>query len=457
MLHNRNDFRRKDSTHLLCVTLVGLFASCEIHADDWPQWLGPRRDGVWREKGILEKFPKNGPKVLWRTPLGAGYAGPAIAGGRVYVMDREAPPLAKGVEGSGKTGIAGKERVICLNAADGKPIWKHEYDCTYKISYPSGPRTTPVVDKDKVYTLGAMGDLCCLDAATGKLHWSKNLLNEYKIKPPLWGYACHPLIDGDKLICLAGGDDHAAIALNKNTGAEIWHALTVEEVGYAPPVIIEAGGQRQLIIYHTEAVNSLDPETGKLYWSQEFPVGRKPVRPGITVALPRKEGNRLLVTSVHHGSLMLKLAADKPAAQLLWKGKSDNAGKTDGLHSLNGTPILKDGYIYGVCAFGELRCLNADTGERVWETLSATAGKKAMFATAFLIEHEDCFFIFNDQGDLIIAKLTPKGYEEIDRAHLLEPTSFSRGRDIVWSHPGFANRCVFMRNDKEIICVSLAS
>jgi outer membrane protein assembly factor BamB len=426
-------------------------------AEDWPQWLGPRRDGVWRETGILGRFPKDGPKVVWRTQIGGGYTGPAVAAGRVYVMDREAPPLAKGAEGFGKDGLAGKERVLCLNAADGKLVWKHEYACTYKIYYPSGPRTTPVVDGSKVYTLGAMGDLRCLDAATGKLHWSKNLPEEYKTRPPLWGYAAHPLLDGDRLFCLVGGKEHAVVALDKHTGKELWHALTVEEIGYAPPVIAAAGGKRQLIVFQTEAVNALDPATGKVYWSQPFP-GREPTRPGITVSTPVQAGDLLFLTSPHHGSLMLKLAADRPAATLLWRSKeTSRIDKTDALHALMGTPVLAGGHVYGVCSFGELRCLNAATGERLWQSYNATAGRKALFATAFLVRQGERFWIFNDAGDLILARLSPKGYEEIGRAHLLEPTLFSRGRDVVWSHPAFANRCVYARNDKEIVCVSLAA
>jgi outer membrane protein assembly factor BamB len=442
---------------LIPLLLAGGLAPSAARADDWPQWLGPRRDGVWRETGVLDHFPKDGPKVLWRAKIGAGYTGPAVAGGRVYVMDRVGTPLAKGAESPGKGGLPGKERVLCLSAADGKLIWKHEYDCNYKIYYPSGPRTTPVVDGDKIYTLGAMGDLLCLDAASHKVYWSKNLPQEYNTKPPLWGYAAHPLIDGDRLFTLVGGKDHAVVALDKHTGKELWHALTVKEVGYAPPVIVEAGGKRQLIVFHTEAVSGLDPATGKVYWSQPFPAGEV-TRPGITVSTPQRAGDLLFLTSPHHGSLMLKLAADKPAARVLWQSKETSSiEKTDALHSIMGSPILNDGHVYGVCIFGELRCLKAATGKRVWQTYAATAGKKAAFATAFLVRQGDRFWIFNDVGDLILARLTPKGYEELSRAHLLEPTLLSRGRDVVWSHPAFANRCVYARNDKEIVCVSLAA
>ena len=142
-------------------------------ADDWPQWLGPKRDGVWRDKGILDAFPKDGPKVRWRRKVGAGYSGPAVAGGRVFLTDRL---LADGVtlsnNGFDMKPLAGSERVLCLNEADGEVVWKHEYPCEYRVSYASGPRATPVVDGDRVYTLGTMGHLHCLDAKKGDVIWS---------------------------------------------------------------------------------------------------------------------------------------------------------------------------------------------------------------------------------------------------------------------------------------------
>jgi hypothetical protein len=443
------------------VCRAGLIALCWLtifsatRANDWPQWLGPKRDGIWREDGILDKFPSGGPKVLWRRAIGGGYSGPAVVGDRLYVMDRQGDSLGKGVEGSGKTGLAGSERVLCLNAQSGEELWKHVYDCTYRIAYPSGPRTTPVVYQGKVYTLGSMGDLRCLDAATGQLHWQKSFVRDLQVKPPLWGWSAHLLVDGDKVFSLVGGEGRAVAAFHKDTGEELWHALTVKEVGYAPPMLFEAGGKRQLVVWHTEAVNSLDPATGTVYWSIRFPEG-EPVRPGITVSAPQKEGDRLAVSCIHHGTLMLELAKDQPAAKLLWKGKSDDVSKPDGLHSLMSSVLLKDGHTYGICSFGELRCLDP-AGTRLWETFDACGlKKKTIFATAFLVPQGDRCFIFNDRGDLLIARLTPKGYEAIDQAHILEPTLFSRGRDVVWSHPAFARRCAFVRNDKEIICVSLA-
>jgi outer membrane protein assembly factor BamB len=444
---------------LLVTLAVGLLPAV-VRADDWPQWLGPQRDGVWREKGLLDKFPKGGPRVCWRTEIGPGFSGPAVADGKVYLTDRKGEQPPRGVESAGKEGKKGVERVLCLNEADGKLVWKHEYDRLYiRVNYPSGPRCTPVVHQGKVYSYGTMGDLVCLDAATGKSVWSKNLPEAYGTRPPVWGYSTHPLVAGDKVFVLVGGKDSAVVALNKDTGAEVWKALTVQEVGYAPPILIEAGGAKQLIAWHSEAVNALDPETGKLLWSVKLPAEGEPMRPAITSSTPVHVGGRLFVSCPHHGSLMLKLAADKPAAEVVWRSdEGASLGKPDKLHSLMSSVHVYGGYVYGVCALGELRCLKADTGEQVWETFAATTAtpKKTPFCSAFFVRQGERYFLFNEHGELIIARLTPKGYEEIDRAKVIGPTLLSRGRDVVWSHPAFANRKMYVRNDKELICIDLA-
>jgi len=432
-----------------------------VHADDWPQWLGPKRDGVWRESGILDKFPEGGPKVRWRTPIGGGYAGPAVVKDRVYVTDRILPEGVRNPANPfAREEVPGKERVLCLEEGSGKILWKHEYECTYRISYPYGPRATPIVHQGKLYTLGAMGHLFCFDAANGKIMWSKNFVEDYKAPVPLWGFAASPLIDGDKLICLVGGKDRIAVAFDKNNGEEKWHALAFKkdgiELGYCPPMIFAVGGKRQLIIWHPESVNSLDPETGKLYWSEPFAV-----KANLTIATPRLSGDLLFLTSFYNGAMMLQLAADKPAARVLWRSRvqSEQPDRTDTLNSIMPTPFIRDGYIYGVCSYGELRCLRAKDGKRIWMTLQATGARdeSERWANAFLVEQGERFFLFNEKGDLLIARLTPKGYEPIDRAHILEPTGKAAGRAIVWTHPAFANKAMYVRNDKEIVCVSLAA
>lgn len=449
----------------LAVVLVLLGAS-RILADDWPQWLGPKRDGVWRENGIVEKFPASGLKQRWRVPIGGGYAGPAVAQGRVIVTDRQ---LGKGeVNPSNpfdkKTVIRGVERVLCLDEKSGAVLWTREYSCPYQVSYAAGPRCTPVVAGDRVYTLGTMGDLYCFDLKDGKVIWSKKLPEVYQMSVPMWGFAGHPLIDGDRLICLVGGNGSVAVAFHKDTGKEIWKALSAEEPGYAPPMIYEFGGQRQLIIWHPESVNSLNPETGTVLWSHRFPP-RGSVRAGMTIPTPRKVDDLLFCTCFYDGSLVLRISKDGKQATEVWrkKGRSEKPADTEALHAVMATPFILNNHIYGVCSYGELRCLDLMTGERRWATRVPTGNKELRWANAFLIQHEEKFFLFNEHGELILAHLSPKGYQEISRAKILaatNPNAGIRGMDgrlVLWSHPAFANRCLFVRNDREIVCVSLAA
>lgn len=432
-------------------------------ANDWPQWLGPQRDGVWRETGLVEKFATDGPKVRWRTPIAEGYSGPAVAQGRVFITDRV---LAEGVKNPdnpfAKTRVDGKERVLCLDEATGTQLWKYEYDCPYTVSYAAGPRTTPVVSGNRVYTLGAMGHLYCFDIKTGAVVWSKDLPKENQFEVPLWGCAGHPLVDGNRLICLAGGSGSIAVAFDKDSGKEIWKALAAKDPGYAPPMIYEIGGTRQLIVWHPESVNSLNPETGQVYWTQAYGA-KKAIKANLTIPTPRLAGDKLFLTAFYDGPLMLKLnGTQQPSIAWKGEGRNEQPDETDGLHSIMSTPFIKDGHIYGVCSYGELRCLDAATGKRIWSTFEATTGKSVRWGNAFLvrIHNEDRYVLFNELGDLILAELTPKGYNEISRAKILEPTNTMagpKGRKVIWSHPAFANRAVYARNDREIICVSLAA
>jgi outer membrane protein assembly factor BamB len=245
------------------------------------------------------------------------------------------------------------------------------------------------------------------------------------------------------------------VAFDKTSGKEVWRALpSTSEPGYAQPVVIEAGGTRQVIIWHPVAVSSLDPVTGRVYWEQPFKITY-----GMTVPTVVQSGSRLLVSCFYNGSLMLSLDANRPAARVLWKGKSDSEIQTDGLHSVICTPVIQDDHVYGLCSYGELRCLNANTGERVWQTQAVTV-EKARWAQGHIVRHGDRFFINNDRGDLIIARLSPTGYQEIGRTALIKPTSNPGNRRALgavnWSHPAYANRRIYARNDEEIVCASLA-
>jgi outer membrane protein assembly factor BamB len=426
-------------------------------ADDWPQWMGPTRDDQWKETGILQKFPKGGPTKLWSAPIHGGYSGPAVADGRVYVTDYAATEGDRGNKANETSKRRGKERLLCLDAKTGNQIWVHEYDCPYNLSYASGPRCTPMVADGKVYSLGAMGDFHVLNI-DGKLAWSKDFKKDYNAKTPMWGFAGHPLIYKNTVICLVGGEN-LLVAFDKNTGKEIWKSLTTPgegNAGYCTPTLIEAGGAKQLVIWHPKKLVSVNPDDGKRYWDVDL----EPAF-GMSIMSPRQFGDYLFCGGIGPVSAAIKLDRTKPAAEVVWRGSIE---KKIGVAPVNSTPMIEDGIIYGVDQVGCLRGVKLDTGERLWATTLPVIGKDEDpedrrahgSGTAFLVKNGDRYFIFGESGHLVIAKLTPKGYEEIDRAKLLEPTNDCFGRSVVWSHPAFANKCVFARNDKEIVCYSLA-
>ena len=416
---------------------------CSALADDWPQWRGKGRNGIWSESGILDNFAAKGLTAAWRTSINAGFAGPAVSGGRVFVTDFKA-----------SAGMKGTERALALDEKSGRILWTREWPADYKgIGYGTGPRATPTVDGDRVYIVGGTGRLLCLNAGTGNVIWQIDYVKDYRMEMPGWGVTSAALIEGNRVIAIVGGQPDAKVmAFDKMTGKEIWRALpTDSEQGYAQPVIVEAGGIRQLIIWHPTAVASLDPATGKLYWQQPFRINM-----GMTLATPVLSGSHLLVSSFYNGSMLLDLAAS--SASVLWKGKSDSEINTDGLHAVVNTPVIDGNYIYGICSYGQFRCLNLKTGSRVWETMEVTK-ERARWASGFIVRHGDRYFINNDRGELIIAKLSPRGYQEISRTALIKPTSNSGNRreigGVNWSHPAYANRNIVARNDEEIISVSL--
>lgn len=439
----------------IAVAILGLLTltiSTPTILADWPQWLGPQRDGVWKADNILDKFPDGGLKPLWKQPINGGYTGPAIVGEFVYVMDRQSKEPDQNTP---KGDLPGNERVLCLNFKTGETVWTHEYDCTYrKISRVMGPRTTPVVDNGKVYSLGTMGDLCCLDAKTGKPLWQKSYINDYKATPPVWGYSSHLLVHGDLLISLVGGDQHAVVAFDKNSGVEKWSALSTKDIAYSPPIIVKAGGCEQLIIWLSDKLCSLNPKTGEVYWQHKQPIsGGQPGQPSTSISTPKLVGDILLVSSATDGMFAVKMATDQPKSEVLYR--SENEKQPDKFPILMTTIISKGEHIYSIDAnTGNLLCVEPKSCKEVWRSVELF-GKEATFGTAFWVEQGDRVLTFTDAGDLVILKLNPTQYEEISRTHLIDPIGADRGRKVVWSHPAFSDGKIVVRNEKEIICYSL--
>ena len=420
---------------LAIVALIPLTASGE----DWPRWRGPRGDGTWNETGIVEEFSDQTLPRKWTADIGAGYTGPTVAGGRVYLMDRLTKP-------------AMAERVLCFDEQTGQEVWKLAYECEYgKIGYQAGPRAAVTIDGGNAYALGATGRLHCLDAADGKIVWDKDLEGLYDIDMPIWGIAGSPLIFRDLVVLHIGGQGGACIvALDKNTGVEVWKSLE-DRAQYTTPVLIEQGGQPVLICWTGDSVAGLEATSGKVLWRHVW----KPRNMPIGIATPVVEKDRVFFTSFYDGSLMLRLATDKPEAKVEWQLVGSSERNTDALHSIISTPVFDGDYIYGVDSYGELRGLDAADGKRLWENLTATPQER--WSTIHFVKNRDRYFLFNERGELLIGRLMPQGFQEISRAKLLAPTTeqLRQRGGVCWSHPAFANRCVFARNDKELVCASL--
>jgi outer membrane protein assembly factor BamB len=298
-----------------------------------------------------------------------------------------------------------------------------------------------------------MGHLHCYDAVDGSVIWKKTPGVEYDVRVPIWGVAASPLVDGDHLIVQLGAAGGACIlAFDKRTGVEVWRALD-DKASYSTPIITQQAGRRVLVCWTGAHVAGLNPDDGEVYWKYPF----KPARMVINVPTPVLAGDRLFVTAFYDGSLMLRLFQDKLQVEKVWRRRGRNERNTDALHAMISTPYMEGDYVYGVDSYGELRCLDARSGDRIWEDL--TAAPKDRWSTIHMVRNGDQMWMFNERGELIIAKLSPQGFQEISRAKLIDPTTEqlqSRG-GVCWSHPAYAYKHVFARNDHELVCASLAA
>lgn len=428
---------------ILWLLLVGV---SNVFAADWPQWMGPERDNVWREDGIVAELPADGPKILWRTPIAGGYAGPAVADGKVFVPDYVTEDNVK-VANFERKESTGVERVLALDEASGKELWKHEYPVKYTVSYPAGPRCTPAVSDGKVYTLGAEGKLLALDANSGVVLWQHDFNQEYGAKTALWGYAGHPLVDGDKVICIVGGEGSYVVAFDKNTGKELWKNLSSPEQGYSPPAILDVMGQRQLVLLRPDAVTALEPDTGKVIWTVPYQSDN-----GLVVMTPVIWKDYMFVGGYSQKNMLIKLGPAGKSAEMEWNDLARHA-----LSPINVQPTLDGDHLYGFDQGGRLVGVTLPDGERLWETTEPVGQRPANSATAFIIRQGDRYFMFTENGDLVVADLTPAGFKELSRAHILDPTNDAFGRPVVWCSPAFANKRMYVRNDKECVAVDLAA
>lgn len=425
--------------HKTILIFVAVFLSVSSSSQEWPDWRGSDRDGIWKETRIVKIFKGDTIPLKWSIPCGQGYSGPTVSGEKVYFTDRTERPEEK-------------ERVLCIDASSGKTIWTYSYPCQYvSVGYPDGPRASVVINGGKAYSLGTMGHLHCFDSNTGSVLWQHDLDREYQIRMPTWGIAATPLIYKNKIILQAGGSNNASVlALDKDTGKEIWHAMD-DRISYSAPILIQQAGKPVVVVWTADNLNGLDPETGIVYWKIPFPL-----KLGMGISTPVLYKDHLFVSSFYSGALLVKLDRNTNTAEKVWLRAGESEYKTDALHCVINTPLIKDDCIYGVDSYGELRCLRLDTGDRLWENLSAVT--KNRWANIHFIEHGQQTWMFNEHGELLITELSPEGMTILSRAKLIDPTTGQlnrKGTGVTWSHPAFANRHIFARNDNRLVCAYL--
>ena len=398
-------------------------ASC-AEPEDWPRWRGVRGDGSWYGPALPDAWPESGLKLVWKQPIGGGYSGISVVANRVYTMDRQTDPTER-------------ERLLCFSAVDGSLNWSVDIPVNYgDLQYGSGPRSAPTVEHGRVYALGATGRLICVDAASGRRHWSRDLVQDDQGRMPTWGYAASPVILDGRLIVMTGSASRSVLALDPRTGKRLWFSLQ-DEAGYAPPVLLGDGPARQMICWTPSHIRSLHPDTGALNWSVPYPVTM-----GVAIATPVAHRGVLLVSGYWEGSRAIRLGKTSREFELIW---SENRF----LRALMSQPLCRDGYAYLLDKRFGLTCLEMETGRKLWDDGNRmTPRGRNPHASIVQLKDSNRVLILNSDGDLILARLSPQKYTELSRTRIIDAT---------WSHPAFAQRFVFARSDTHIVCRDLLS
>jgi outer membrane protein assembly factor BamB len=402
---------------VLCVSASFTFAA------DWPQWLGPTRDGASPEKVAAWK---DTPKVLWRQPIGEGNSSPIVADGRVYLHSK--------VKGKNE------EEVLALGAADGKEVWRKTYPrAAFSSFYGNGPRATPAVVDGKLYTYGITGVLTCWDAADGKQVWQVEALKKFGAKNLYFGASCSPLVEGKAVLLNVGAKEASVVAFNKGSGEVVWKSQD-DPASYSSPIAVGKGKERQVVFLTGEGVISLDPADGALFW--RFPLKDRLFESSTT---PARAGDILLASSITYGSAGLRLAAKdgKPAMSEAWKDAK--------LTSYFSTPVaVGDDQIYlvtgsnplgGGATQADLHCVEAKTGKTLW-----TRPRVGQYHASLLRTGDGKLLMLEDGGDLVLLDPSPKEYRELARSKVCGAT---------WAHPALAGGKLYLRDDKEVLCLDL--
>jgi outer membrane protein assembly factor BamB len=373
---------------------------------NWPQWRGPNRDGVSKETGLLKQWPENGPPLVWKASgAGRGYSSFAVANGRLYTM---------GLRGD-------REVLVAFDIANGKEAWATPHGGAFRNDQGDGPRGTPTVDGDRVYALGGNGDLSAIDAKTGKLIWSKNVLKEVGGSNITWGISESPLVLGNKVLVNAGANNASIVALNKENGAVIWKSQS-DEAGYSSAIPLQVNGGTQVVFFTGARAVGLDVNDGKLLWEY-----RKPSNRTANVATPIARGNRVFISSDYGtGGGVVEIKPDNSAQEIYF---------TKDMRNHHSSSILVGDYLYGFSS-AILTAMKFDTGEIAWRDRSVGKGS-LVFADGHL-------YAFSENGVVGLIEATPEGYREKGRFKIQQESLPT------WAHPVVAGGRLYLRDQDTI-------
>jgi len=375
-------------------------------AANWPQWRGPNRDGISKETGLLKQWPAEGPSLVWKASgAGGGYSSFAVANGKLYTM---------GLRGE-------REYVIAFDIATGKEAWSTAHGSAFRNDQGDGPRGTPTVDGDRVYALGGSGDLTVLDARTGKIVWSKNVLTEFGGSNLRWGISESPLVLGNKVLVNAGGSGASIVALNKADGSLIWKSQS-DRAGYSSAIPLELNGTTQVVFFTGRRAVGLDAKDGRLLWEYE-----KPSNQTANVATPVARGNRVFLSSGYGtGGGVVEIKADNKAQEIWF---------TRDMRNHHSSSVLIGDYLYG---FSEsiLTAIRFDTGEIAWRDRSVGKGS--------LVYADGNLYCFSEDGVVGLVEATPTGYKEKGRFRIVQ------GNLKTWTHPVVVGGRLYLRDQDTI-------
>lgn len=402
------------------VSVTSLATAADSHggrapAEEWPQWLGPRLDGISREIQIADGWPADGPPRLWEAEVGLGHASPIALGGRVYVF----------------TNLVGREALTAFDAATGKLVWSVESPCSWSGTHP-GTRASPVIAADRIYTFGASGDLICRSLSDGAPRWAVNVLTTTGAKNLRWGASSPPLLAGGRIYVQGGAEGPTCVAVDASTGALAWQSESKRPAGYARVTMIRLGEREQLVVFGGDSIIAMDPGTGRTIWTEPWPT-----KEHVNCTPPLCSDGHLFVTSGEgQGAAMWKLAdAQKPTR--LWENRD--------LQGYFQSPILEDGHVY-INNAGILTCLKFPTGEITW---SANDPQLRMNYGGSMVRVGDKLILLSARGRLSLLQASPTGFRRVAQVQVLE------GAEIYATPLLYAGR-LYLKGMHELICLDAA-